>query len=131
MRGVMFHQHQTAGGEAGAQGQMQFTLVSGAEGADQRDAIHRFAIHAGQAQGRFNGIVREFAGFIAARDFLLFHGRRQRAVLQHRAGRFVEQTTESENDHFDFFSILAQVSRSATVRLNTGFSAVLSGSTEK
>ena len=31
----------------------------------------------------------------------------------------------------DFFSILAQVSRSATVRLKTSFSGVVSGSTEK
>ena len=39
---------------------------------------------------------------------------------QDRASRLVEQSTESENIHFDFFSILAQVSRSATVLLKTG-----------
>ena len=131
MRGVVFHQNEAAGRKTRAQGQVQGAFVSGGERADEGHAVHSVARHSGQAESRFDGVVRKLARFVPARDFLLLHGRRERAIFQDRASRFVEQTTESENDHFDFFSILAQVSRNATVRLKTGFSVVLSGSTEK
>ena len=65
------------------------------------------------------------------RDFFLFDRRYEIAILQYGAGRVLQDTTQSENDHFDFFSILAQVSRSATVRLKTSLSGVESGSTAK
>ena len=61
----------------------------------------------------------------------LLNGRCQAAVLEHRASRFVKQTPKSENVHFDFFSIFAQVSRNATVLLNTGRPEVESRSTQK
>ena len=59
----------------------------------------------------------------------------QFAILQDGARGVFIQAAQAENDHLDFFSvffsILAQVSRSATVRLKTSFSGVESGSTEK
>src|SRR5450432_4177770 len=110
---------------------MQGALLSSGKGTDQCHAVHGIAGHASQCQSRFDGLVRKLARFMPAGHFLLFHGRGEGAMLEHRAGRLIEQTAESENYHFDFFSILAHVSRNATVRLKTGFSAVLSGSTEK
>ena len=131
VRGVVFHHHQAAGWEIARAGPDAVRSRVRCEGRTSATQSTASLGDAGQAQSRFDGFVGKLARFVPARDFLLFHRRRELAVLQHRAGRVVEQAAESENDHFDFFSILAQVSRSATVRLKTGFSGVLSGSTEK
>lgn len=64
-------------------------------------------------------------------NFLLLNGRHQLAVAEQRTSGVPENPAQSENDHFDFFSIFAQVSRNPTVRLNTGFASVLSRSTQK
>ncbi len=66
---------------------------------------------------------------------LLLDGGDQLAVQDDRTGRIPFQAADAENDHFPFafcaFSILAQVSRSATVRLNTFVATLLSASTQK
>ena len=53
-------------------------------------------------------------------------------TIENRARGLVQDAADAQNDHFaNAFSILAQVSRNATVRLNTSFSAVESLSTQK
>ena len=105
------------------------------ERAYQRDAVHIGRRETGHFQRARNSGLRQSAGRQLARHFTFFDRRHQFAVLQHRAGGVFIEAAQSENDHLDFFSdffsILAQVSRSATVRLNTSFSDVVSGSTEK
>ena len=75
------------------------------------------------------------AGALAARNLRFFHGGKDFSVFQQRAGCVVEQPSQTNDDHFDFFSdvfsILAQVSRRATVRLKTGFAGVESLSAQK
>ncbi len=70
----------------------------------------------------------------AADELRFFDGGREFAVLEHGGGGIAEKAADSEDDHFGClprFSILAQVSRSATVRLKTGLPGVESGSTQK
>ena len=70
----------------------------------------------------------------APQQFRFFHGGGQFAVFQNGGGRIAQYAADSQDDHrppFSRFSIFAQVSRSATVRLKTSLPGAVSGSTEK
>ena len=70
---------------------------------------------------------------LVAHQFGFFDGGHQLAVLQNGAGGIAADAADSQNDHLRLsrFSILAQVSFRASVRLNTGLPGVESGSTQK
>src|ERR1700686_1284938 len=97
----------------------------------QSDAVHIRGSSLSKLQRHGDRFVGQPPGGWPARDLLLLNGGHQFAVLQNGAGGLAENPAESENDHLDFFSIFAQVSRSATVRLKTNFCGDVSGSTEK
>jgi hypothetical protein len=82
-----------------------------------------------------NGGLRQSARRRLASHLPFFDRRHQLAILQHCTGSILIEAAQTHDDHLDFFSdffsILAQVSRSATVRLKTSSSGVVSGSTEK
>ena len=72
----------------------------------------------------------------AADELRFFDGGDQFAVLQDGGGGVAHDAADSEDDHgwllcLPRFSILAQVSRSGTVRLKTGLPGAESGSTQK
>src|ERR1700674_5756918 len=97
----------------------------------QSDTVHIRGSSLSKLQRQGDCFIGQRSGGWPARDLLLLNGAHQFPVLQNGAGGLAENPAESENDHLDFFSIFAQVSRRATVRLKTRFCGVVSGSTEK
>ncbi len=114
-----------------AQSHVQLRFRAARDRTHDRDAIDLITGRFGQPQTFFNSGLRKSAWPLPARHLRFFHRRQHFTVLQKRASRVVEQTSQTKDDHFDFFSILPHVSRSATVRLNTGFSGVESLSVQK
>ncbi len=133
---VMIHQRHPARRKARAQLQMHVFFGSGGHRPRHRDAVDRVGFHFRQREAggnRFFGKVLAFAAR-TPRDFGFLNRCDQLAVLQNGAGGVAQDAADSQNDHAlpcCAFSILPQVSRSASVRLKTSFSAVESGSTQK
>ncbi len=134
VRRVVLDQHDLAPGKRVAELQVRERLGAAGERPHDGHAVHLPGLDAGHAQAGVDGLRRQFAGLKTPRDFLLLDGGDQLTVLQDRASGIVEQAADSQNDHpfpFRVFSILAQVSRRVTVRLNTSFPGAESGSTQK
>src|SRR5689334_14963243 len=99
--------------------------------------ITRFGVR--QIEATRDGTVRQFGlvgTLLLPRELGLLDGGNQFSVLEQSAGGPAEQSAHSQNDHFFLpapsrCSILAKLSRRATVRLNTMRSSVESGSTQK
>ena len=95
-------------------------------------------LDAGHAQARRDGVAPAARRGCSARraSFLLSTAATSSPSFKSAQAASFEHAADSENDHFAFvpfcaFSILAQVSRSVTVRLKTGVPGVESGSTQK
>ncbi len=140
MSGVVVHEHDAAVGELRPHRKVLGAFRSGSDRAYDGDRIHLLVRGAGQLQAHGNGLFRQLSRMELPRQFALFRRADQDAVLQDGRRRFVQNSADAENDHgyaldapcpFCAFSIFAQVSRRATVRLNTSRSGVLSGSTQK
>ncbi len=103
------------------------------QGPRQSHVIDIFRDNARDAKAGFDGGSREAARLRTARQLRLFDGGRYAVVLHYSGGCVAEYSADSENVQLAFprFSIFAQVSLSATVRLKTGLPGVVSGSTQK
>ena len=135
VREVVLHDHDAAVGKLRAQFQVQIGLRNGA---DDGDGVHLFGLGAGEMKAGGDGVLRHLVEAApvgaAADEFRFFHGGDQLAVLEYRGGGIAQHAADSEDDHLDClprFSILAQVSFRATVRLKTGLPGAESGSTQK
>ena len=133
---MMIHQHDAAVRELRAKREMQRVLGPGRERPRDGDTVHLVRGHVGEAEARSDRLLRQLTGPCPPGDFFLLYGAGQFAILQHCGCGIAQDAADSQDDHarvvpFCAFSILAQVSRNCTVRLNTSFSAVESGSTQK
>ena len=134
VRHVMFHQHHLGAREPIPKLQVEGPFRPLGVGPDDGHAVDFASPHARDAETFRDGVDGQFRGLKSPRHLLLFDRGDQFAVFQNGASSVVEQTADPENDHpfsFSVFSILAQVSRSATVRLKTGLAGVESKSTQK
>src|ERR1035438_7819741 len=141
---VMLHHHDAAIGESGAQLQMKRRLRPGGKWAHDGDGVDLFRRDTRQRETRGDGLLGKPRGASvrAGRESVaaqlgFFDGRRETPVAQDGGCRIAQYAADSQNDHFAFwppcwaFSILAYASRSATVRLNTGWPGWESGSAQK
>jgi hypothetical protein len=85
------------------------------------------------AKAGFDGGGREASRLRPPRQLRLFDRGRNAAVLDYGSRRVAQDSADSEYVQLAFprFSILAQVSLRATVRLKTGLPGIVSGSTQK
>ena len=99
----------------------------------QRYVIDIFRNDACDTKAGFDGGGREAPRLRPPRQFRLFDRGRDAAVLDDGGRRVAQDSTYSEDVQLAFprFSIFAQVSLRATVRLKTGLPGVVSGSTQK
>jgi len=136
MRAMMVDERHPALGKTRPQSQVQPAFLRRGNGPDHRHAVHLFRPHPRQLQAHGDGFFGKTARLRAppAHQLRLFHRGHQPPVNQNGACRVVQDAANSQNDHrfcCCAFSIFAHASRSATVRLNTSFSAVESLSTQK
>ncbi len=106
---------------------------TGRQRSGQRYIVDIFRRDSGDAQaGRDRGFG-EATGLRTARELGFFDGGGDAAVLNDGGGRVAQHSADSEYVQLPVprFSILAQVSFNATVRLKTGDPGVESGSTQK
>ncbi len=99
----------------------------------QSYVVYIFRPDACDAETRLDGCRGEPPRLRASRQLRFFDCGRYAVVLQYGGGRVAEYSADSEDIQLAFprFSILAQVSLRATVRLKTGLPGVVSGSTQK
>src|SRR5437879_3180459 len=136
MRAMMVDQRHPAVRKTRPQVQMQPAFLRRRNGTDHRHTIHFFSPDARQLETHGDGLLRKPARLHlpAPHEFRLLYRRDQLPVAQNCARCVVENAADSQNDHrfpCCAFSILAQVSRSATVRLKTSFPPDESASTQK
>ncbi len=136
VRAVVIHAHHARLREEAAQFQMNLAgAVSFPQRARQGHSFDIPALDAGHFQRHAQRFRRQIAAHMPGRRLLLFDGGCQLSVFENGAGGILLKSAQSNNDHacpvFSFFSTFAHVSRSPTVRLNTIFSGVVSGSTQK
>ncbi len=105
----------------------------GGKRSGQRYVVDIFRSDSGDAQAGCDRGFGEASGLRTARELGFFDGGGDAAVLYDGGGRVAQHSTDSEDVQFPVprFSILAQVSFRATVRLKTGEPGVESGSTQK
>ncbi len=129
---MMLHYGDLRLGELIAQDAVHLRLGRTGERPHNRNAFHRIAVGSGQTQTLRNRRLGQPAGPPHMIELVLFDRCLQLAIFQYGTRRVPQQPTQAQNHHYLVFaSILAHVSRSATVRLNTSFSRELSGSTAK
>ena len=132
----MVDQRHSAVGETRPQLEVQSAFRRRWNGPRHGHAIHILGAHLGQVEAHFDGFFGQLASGRAhtPRQFRFLHRRQQVSIAQNGAGSVAQNPTDSQKNHFFpccAFSILAQVSRSPTVRLKTSLSGVESLSTQK
>ena len=101
---------------------------AGRQRSGERYVVDVCGADAGDAQACRYGVLGQAAGLGSAGQFRFFDRGGDLAIFDDSGGCVAEDSADSENIQLPFprFSILAQVSRSATVRLKTGLPGAVS-----
>jgi len=133
---VVLDDGDAAVGELGAD--LEVEVVGGGDRTDYGDGVHVAGPGAGEVEAPGDGVCGKLAGGLpvgaVARELGLFDSGYEVVIFEDGRGGIAEQAADPEDDHLGFeprFSIFAQVSFRATVRLKTGAPGLVSGSTQK